>query len=196
MGIACLNPMAQGSRCMAAREWSREEEGPGSNKMNSLRDSYSALLNRLGRPRQGQRDAFLQVSNLARQTVLATCIEVADRGERRRKGLLGRQQLSPGEGLWILPCEAVHTFGMKFSIDLIYLDREYRIRKLRSNVGPWSLSACLSAHSVLELAAGTIQQTQSKRGDKLKFSAALPSSPDVELTQPSTDLPRSRRGKR
>ena len=114
----------------------------------------------------------LRVSNLTRQTVLASSAELADKGEKRRKGLLGRPQLSPGQGLWILPCEAVHTFGMQFPIDLVYLDRNHRIKKVRSNVPPWRLSACLTAHSVLELASGTIRDTQTKPGDKLEFSSA------------------------
>jgi uncharacterized membrane protein (UPF0127 family) len=61
---------------------------------------------------------------------------------------------------------------MQFPIDLVYLDREHRIRKLRSVVVPWRLSACLSAHSVLELPAGTIYNTNTKPGDKLEFTPA------------------------
>jgi uncharacterized membrane protein (UPF0127 family) len=118
----------------------------------------------------------LRVSNLTRHTLLASSAELADRGEKRRKGLLGRERLLPGEGLWILPCEAVHTFGMRFPIDLVYLDRHHRIKKVRSNVPPWRLSACLAAHSVLELASGTIRDTQTKPGDRLEFSSAP--SPD------------------
>ncbi|MGP8173224.1 MAG: DUF192 domain-containing protein [Terracidiphilus sp.] len=114
----------------------------------------------------------LQVLNLTRHTVLATCMEVADSGPKRNKGLLGRNGLGPGEGLWIVPCEAVHTFGMQFPIDLIYLDRKNRIKKLRSEVPPWRLSACFSAHSVLELASGTIRNTQTQPGDALEFSSA------------------------
>jgi uncharacterized membrane protein (UPF0127 family) len=124
-------------------------------------------------------DIRLRVSNLTRHTVLASCAELADKGEKRRKGLLGRQQLLPGEGLWITPCEAVHTFGMQFPIDLIYLDRDHCIRKVRSNVQPWRLSACLAAHSVLELRSGVIHDTHTMPGDKLEFSSA--SLPDDGL---------------
>ena len=56
-----------------------------------------------------------------------------------------------------------------FPIDLVYLDRKNRIKKVRSAVGPWRLSACLSAHSVLELPAGTIRGTQTQPGDTLEF---------------------------
>lgn len=118
----------------------------------------------------------LKISNLTRQVVIASHVEVADHGARRRKGLLGRDHLAAGEGLWILPCEAVHTFGMQFAIDLIYLDRNHRVRKIRSGVPPYRISGCLSAHSVLELAAGTIKQSQTKPGDRLEFSAADPVS--------------------
>jgi uncharacterized membrane protein (UPF0127 family) len=100
-------------------------------------------------------------------------MELANSGPKRNKGLLGRNHLAPGEGLWIVPCESVHTFFMQFPIDLIYLDREKRIRKLRSAVPPWRMSVCLTAHSILELPAGTIRDSQTQRGDTLEFSPAV-----------------------
>ena len=124
------------------------------------------------RKKQPKPDLRLKISNLTRQAVIASSVEVADHGARRRKGLLGRDHLPAGEGLWILPCEAVHTFGMQFPIDLIYLDRNNRVRKTRSGVPPFRFSGCLSAHSVIELASGTISETQTKPGDRLEFSAA------------------------
>ena len=111
----------------------------------------------------------MKVSNLTRGTVLATRLEVADSGKKRSKGLLGRKGLEPGGGLWIVPCESVHTFFMQFPIDLVYLDRKYRVKKVRHSVGPWRLSACLSAHSILELPAGTIRSTQTQAGDTLEM---------------------------
>jgi hypothetical protein len=113
---------------------------------------------------------WLLVVNRTRDTVLATCMEVADSAAKRNKGLLGREGLAPGGGLWICPCEAVHTFWMRFSIDLVYLDRKKRIRKLCCGVPPWRLSGCLFAHSVLELPPGTIRDTQTQPGDTLEFS--------------------------
>ena len=112
----------------------------------------------------------LMVRNLTRQTVLATELEVADTGPKRNKGLLGRNGLETGGGLWIVPCESVHTFFMRFPIDLVYLDRRNRVRKVRSAVGPWRVSACLSAHSILELPAGVILSSQTQKGDVLEFS--------------------------
>lgn len=120
------------------------------------------------------RENRLHVSNVTRGTVLATCLEVADSGPKRNKGLLGRKGLAAGGGLWIVPCESVHTFFMQFPIDLVYLDRKNIVKKVRDSVGPWRLSACLSAHSIIELPAGTIRDTQTQPGDTLEFSPAQP----------------------
>jgi uncharacterized membrane protein (UPF0127 family) len=126
----------------------------------------------LAQRRQAEADLRFRVLNLDRQTVLASNMEVADSGAKRSKGLLGRKGLAPGGGLWIVPCESVHTFGMQFAIDLVYLDRQRRIRKIRNSVPPWRLSACLSAHSILELPSGSVAGTGSQRGDRLEFSDA------------------------
>jgi hypothetical protein len=107
------------------------------------------------------------VRNQTRDTVLARAAEVADTSAKRRTGLLKHERLAPGEGLWIDPCESVHTFFMKFPIDLVYLDKHHKVRKVRSAVPPWRLSACLLAHSVLELPAGTVQQSGTQVGDEL-----------------------------
>ena len=105
--------------------------------------------------------------NQTRKTVLADAVEMADTSAKRRTGLLKHERLEPGEGLWIVPCESVHTFFMKFPIDLVYLDKGRKVKKVRHAVPAWRLSACLFAHSVLELAAGTARQSGTERGDEL-----------------------------
>jgi hypothetical protein len=127
---------------------------------------------RLARRRPQRDNVRLRITNVTRQVELADAVDVADSGRKRRKGLLGRKTLLEGEGLWIAPCEAVHTCGMEFPIDLIYLDRSSRVRKVRHAVPAWRVSACLSAHSVLELAAGSILRTQTRPGDVLGFDPA------------------------
>lgn len=117
---------------------------------------------------------LLRIQNLTRDTELASCLEVADTPSTRNKGLLGRTGLPAGGGLWIVPCGSVHTFFMKFPIDLVYIDRHKRVKKVRRSVGPWRVSACLFAHSILELPAGTIQNSQTRPGDQLQFSPASP----------------------
>jgi uncharacterized membrane protein (UPF0127 family) len=114
---------------------------------------------------------FLRVRNTTRQTEIGAGIEIADTAARRNKGLLGRTGLGPGEGLWIVPCEAVHTFAMKFSLDLIYLDRNRRVVKTRGDVGPGRISGALRAHSVIELPSGSIAASRTQPGDILEFES-------------------------
>ena len=109
------------------------------------------------------------VRNQTRQTVLADAAEIADSSAKRRTGLLKHERLAPGEGLWIVPCESVHTFFMKFPIDLIYLDKQLKVLKVRNAVPAWRLSLCRSAHSVLELPAGRAAETGAMAGDTLSI---------------------------
>src|ERR1039458_6677634 len=143
--------------------------------MNPIDWLVSAVRGQATSRRPVMPETRFKVTNSTRGTVLATRLEVAETAQHRSKGLLGRVELTPGEGLWIVPCESVHTFFMRFPIDLVYLDRKNKIKKVRNEVGAWRMSACLSAHSVLELPAGTIRDTQTQRGDILEFtSVSLP----------------------
>ena len=119
----------------------------------------------------------MRIVNVSRQMELATSVRIADCGSKRRRGLLGRKTLSEGEGLWIVPCEAVHTFGMRFPIDLVYLDRNLRVKSIRHRVLPGRISACFAAHSVLELASGSVGKTGTLPGEILEF---LPATLHVE----------------
>lgn len=109
----------------------------------------------------------LHVWNATRNTSLATQLEIARNSAERRKGLLGRPSLLPGEGLWIRPCQAIHTGRMNFPIDVVYLDRVKKVLKTASHIPAWRISVCLRAHSVLELPAGTVVQTFTTPGDLL-----------------------------
>jgi hypothetical protein len=112
------------------------------------------------------------VRNLTRQTVLADRVDVADTSERRRTGLLKHSGLAEGEGLWIIPCEAVHTFGMKFPIDVVFINRKREVVKVRKNMTRRRLAIALWAHSVLELPAGVAERTRTEPGDQLQFEKA------------------------
>ncbi len=109
------------------------------------------------------------MANATKHTTLGQEITLANASGERRKGLLKRDSLNPGTGLWIYPCEAVHTFFMRFAIDVIFLDRENRVRKITASLQPWRMSACMAASSVLELRAGTAEGTQTEAGDQLVF---------------------------
>ena len=111
----------------------------------------------------------LRVSNPGRARVLADRAGIADTSAKRRTGLLKHSGLEPGEGLWIAPCEGVHTFGMKFPIDVVFLDRKKRVLKIRPNMVRGRIAFSLRAHSVLELPAGTVMATDTQVGDQLEF---------------------------
>ena len=108
--------------------------------------------------------AFL---NLDTGTAIAGRIVVAGDSSTRRRGLLGAPHLDHEAGLWIVPCEAIHTFGMKMRIDVLFLDCSLTVRKLVADLVPWRIAVCLRAHSVLELAAGTIARSSTKPGHRL-----------------------------
>ena len=112
------------------------------------------------------------VRNVTRGTSLGGAIHLADTSKKRRTGLLKRNGLERGEGLWIVPCEGIHTFFMRFAIDVLYLDRKRRVRKTVRDLAPWRISFCVTAHSVLELAAGDVDRTTTSVGDQLEFQAS------------------------
>jgi len=111
----------------------------------------------------------IAVRNQTRNTTLADAAEIADTSEKRRTGLLKHDRLEPGQALWIVPCESVHSFFMKFAIDLVYLDRNKKVRKVRHRMVPWRMSACLTAHSILELPAGVVAASGTETGDQLEI---------------------------
>src|SRR5579871_3223608 len=90
--------------------------------------------------------------NVTRQVTLGPRIRVADTSLERGVGLLKDTGLSEGDGLWIVPCNSIHSFCMKFVFDAIFLDRDLRVVHLVREMKPWRISAIkFSAKSVLEL---------------------------------------------
>ncbi|MBS1873116.1 MAG: DUF192 domain-containing protein [Acidobacteria bacterium] len=113
--------------------------------------------------------AKLRIRNQTRGTTVADRASIADSSATRRTGLLKHSRLDPGDGLWIVPCEAVHTFGMRFAIDIVFLNKKRQVRKIRHAVGKRRIAVDLLAHSVLELPAGTVASTNTEVGDQLEF---------------------------
>ena len=113
--------------------------------------------------------ATCTVFNQNRGRNLATRVSVAGTSRARRRGLLGKDSIEPEGGLWIAPCEAVHTFGMKTIIDVIFLDRHYRVSKLVKGLLPRRIAMCWKAASVLELAGGNIARSETRVGDQIQF---------------------------
>ena len=101
-------------------------------------------------------------------TVVAR-LHVARGARERTRGLLGRDALPDGEGMWFPACRLIHTFGMKFPIDLVYLNRRLEICKIVAGMQPGRLSACLGAESVIELTSGAAKKLGLSRGIRLKI---------------------------
>lgn len=101
--------------------------------------------------------------------MLADRADIAGTSAKRRTGLLKHSSLEPGEGLWIAPCESVHTFGMKFTIDVVFLSRQKKVVKVRPAMVKGRIAFSFRAYSVLELPAGTLEETGTVAGDQLEF---------------------------
>ncbi|MEP7355162.1 MAG: DUF192 domain-containing protein [Acidobacteriota bacterium] len=111
----------------------------------------------------------LKVTNVTRGCVLADRADIADTSAKRRTGLLKHSGLAQGEGLWIVPTEGVHCFGMKFSIDVVFINKKRVVTKVRPNMGKWAMALSLRAHSVVELPAGALDGTGTQVGDQLEL---------------------------
>jgi len=113
------------------------------------------------------------VYNQTRERFVATQAKVADSYFTRLVGLLGtgRSWPRPGRGLWIVPSHGVHTLGMMYALDLIFLDRNHVVVEVEENVRPFRISKLsLKAHSVLELPAHTLFSTETRVGDQLEIT--------------------------
>jgi hypothetical protein len=112
----------------------------------------------------------LQVVNVTRGQKLATAAKTAKSLFSRLRGLLFRGPLSEGEGLYLVPCSAIHMVGMSFPIDAIFVDRAGEVVGLVKNIQPWGFSQYYwRARGCLELPAGTIDATNTNIGDALMF---------------------------
>jgi len=92
---------------------------------------------------------------------------VADRMLPRMKGLLGKRELVAGEGLLIQPAPSIHTFFMRFPIDVVFLSKNGEVMKVAANVGAWRMRSCRRAFAVLELAAGEAERRGITVGDQV-----------------------------
>jgi hypothetical protein len=101
--------------------------------------------------------------------ILADRIELAADSSSRRRGLLGRDRLDTGHALVIVPCGAVHTFFMRFPIDVLFVRRDGRVVKCAHDVRPWRLAGTFTAQLVIELPAGILRQSNTGPGDHLVF---------------------------
>ena len=100
--------------------------------------------------------------------VVASRLRVADTHWTRLRGLLGTAALPEGDGLWIRPCRQVHMFGMKYAIDVVFVDEARTVVGLVTELRPWRVSPLVkAATSVIELPAGTIARSGLREGQRL-----------------------------
>lgn len=121
----------------------------------------------------------MPVINLTKKTWLATKVRKADSFLTRLVGLLKRTTLGPEEALWLIPSKGIHTVGMKFPIDVVFLNRENVVLGIISGLLPYRMSGVqLRGHSVLELPKGTLKKSLTEVGDQLEISLVESSAMD------------------
>jgi len=114
----------------------------------------------------------MRALNRDRGTELAHRVRKADTFWKRLRGLQGRPALPRGEGLWIVPCRGVHTRGMGFSIDVLFLDATGRVLSLEEGLEPGRFAPVRwRARTVLELPAGQVRESRTQVGDRIEFHA-------------------------
>ncbi|MBI5575996.1 MAG: DUF192 domain-containing protein [Deltaproteobacteria bacterium] len=107
-----------------------------------------------------------KAKNLTRDALLGDRILPARNFRSRMKGLLGTDALPEGEGLWITPCNSIHSFGMRYEIDAIFIDRDDRVLGIYCYFGKNRITRPYrKARGVLELPPGTVYKTDTQIGD-------------------------------
>jgi uncharacterized membrane protein (UPF0127 family) len=113
----------------------------------------------------------LRVMNKTKGTVVGDSIRLAESGLTRIVGLLGERGLRPGDGLFIVPSQGVHTVGMLFPIDIVVVDGEWNVIAVRRHLRPFRMTRVFwKAAAVLELGVGVVDSTKTSIGDSLEFT--------------------------
>jgi len=108
-----------------------------------------------------------RLENVTSGVVVADRLLTAFDSATRNKGLLGMDALPAGAALFIAPSNAIHTFFMKFPIDVAFVTRDGRVVKIRSALGAWRIAFAFGAYAVVELPSGTLEKSRTKPGDML-----------------------------
>ena len=117
----------------------------------------------------------MRVVNRSREIVLGEKVRTADTFLSRFVGLLGTAAIREGEGLWIVPCRSVHTLGMRYPIDVAFLDARGVVVGILEGLPPNRLGRSVrDARGALELRAGTLAVTRTAPGDRLEFEGSGP----------------------
>ena len=111
----------------------------------------------------------MKVLNQTKNTILVERLRVADSFFKRLKGLLGTRELPAGEALLIRPCNAIHMFGMRYPLDIAFVNRENRILQTIRALQPGQTAKCSQAAYVLELPCGALDASGTEPGDVLEI---------------------------
>ena len=116
-------------------------------------------------------DRRFLIRNRTRGTLVAADVQLADSPRARRVGLLKHSELAPDQGMWIYPTQAIHTFWMRFPIDVIFLDSRKRVKRVYHRLPPFRLTRFVwGAASAVELSADAARGSRTEIGDELEFS--------------------------
>ena len=107
--------------------------------------------------------------NQRTQLPLAAELEPAFDSRRRRRGLLGRTQIDRGAAMILAPCASVHTFFMRFPIDVVFVCRRGSVVKVCAHLQPWRIAVAWRAYAAIELPAGVAAESGIERGDLLQL---------------------------
>lgn len=121
---------------------------------------------------------------LADGRALACKVAAARTFLERGRGLLGRPRLLEGQALWIAPCPSIHTVGMRYAIDVVFLDADNRVLRLACRVPPIRFRLCRGAVSVVELLADQAAALGLRKGQQLAASRAPDSDSDSDRFYP------------
>jgi uncharacterized protein len=117
-------------------------------------------------------DRAYELRNVRTGRLIAQTVVPAFESDARRKGLLGRDSFESGSAMVIAPSNAIHTFWMRFPIDVLFVRRNGMVVKVRRNIPPWRAAAALWAYAVIELPGGTLAADDASVGDVLTMVAA------------------------
>jgi len=115
-------------------------------------------------------DKYYKITNTRTGAVIAEKAKIAQNFRQRSIGLLNRKSLESGEALLIKPCNSIHTFFMRFPIDVAFLDKEGRVVSIVKNMAAWKLASCIfNGYMTLEMPIGSIERYEIEIGDLIRF---------------------------
>jgi uncharacterized membrane protein (UPF0127 family) len=110
--------------------------------------------------------------NTTKKTILSDRCHFANTVVKRMVGLLNRRKFAEGEGLLFDRCYGVHTFGMRFPIDILFLDKDLQVIRAVKSLPPYRTSVVRKAVYVLELPVGALENTRTEEGDQIQIRTA------------------------